>query len=122
MAKRNRRTSKKFRENHPREVGKFYRVSDSKGGHPARVYKSNPGEDTYLIQRFSTKPRKDRKILKHSIDPDETDKKKKSWLVKKPAAIGFDDMTYEEKYKKYRVHEEDMETIKKYQSEKIKKR
>lgn len=120
MSHNRRRTTKKFREKHPREVGKFYRISDKNGGHPARIYDSNVNNDTYLIQRFSTKPREDRKKLKHSIDPNE--KNNTSWLVKRPDAVGYDDMTYEERYKDYRVHKEDMKTIKRYQKENKKNR
>lgn len=116
---RKRPTSKKFRERHPRVVGKFYHRNDKKGGHPALVYKSYPEKDVYLIQKFSTKPRKDRELLKHNIDPEEDKKpkgvKRNQYLVKRPETVNYDGLTYYEKYRNYRVHPEDMKTVKKYQ-------
>lgn len=116
---RKRPTSKKFREKHPREVGKFYHKNDKKGGHPALVYESHPEKDIYLIQKFSTKPRKDRQHLIHNIDPEEDKKpkgkRKEQYLVKRPEAVSYDGITYSKKYKNYRVHEDDIPTVKKYQ-------
>ena len=117
--KRKRRTTIKFREKHPRENGKFYRVSDANGGHPGRPYYCDPKNDVYFVQKFSTKGRKDRKKLRHNIDPKEDGAQ---WLIKKPVAIGYDLMTYESKYEKYRVHEDDLPTLKKYQKMNIKKK
>lgn len=119
MANRKRPTSKKFRERHPRETGKFYRRGDNKGGHPARVYHSDAPNDTYFVQRFSRHGRKDRKKLKHNIDPNSKDEQ---WLVKRPEAIGYDDMVYDTKYSNYRVHPEDEETVKRYQKYGLKKK
>ena len=53
MAKRKRKSSKNFKLKHPREVGKFYRISDSKNGHPGRVFYSDPGEDVYFVIKFT---------------------------------------------------------------------
>ena len=123
MAKRKRPTSNKFRERHPREVGKFYHKNDSKRGHPVLVYECHPDEDVYYIQRFSTKPRKGRVLLTHNIDPEEDIKpeteKKAQYLIKRVETVGYDGITYFEKYKNFRVHPDDMPIVKKYQ--KIKK-
>lgn len=119
MAKKKRRTTLRFRLIHPREVGKFYRISDSNGGHPARVYLANPNENTYFIQRFSRKERKDRKILTHNIDPES---KEEQYVVKKPEAVGYDELEYEAKYEIYRVHPDDEETVEKYQKFSLKKK
>lgn len=109
----------KFRLNHPREIGKFYKVDDSNGGHPGRIYHAEPSEDIYFVQRFSTRGRKDRVRLTHNIDP-ESDKEQ--WLIKRPSAIGFDDMTYKDEYSKYRVHPSDNKTLIKYQKYNLKKK
>ena len=119
MAKRKRPSSKKFKENHPREVGKFYRRGDTKGGHPARVYHSDIIHDTYFIQRFSRHYRKDRKKLIHNIDPNS---KEEQWLVKRPEAVGYDDIVYDIKYITYRIHPDDEKTLKRYQKYNLKKK
>ena len=116
---RKRPTSKKFREKYPRERGKFYHKNDSKGGHPVLVYECHPEIDTYCIQRFSTKPRRGRLLLAHNIDPEEDKKpkeeKRSQYLIKRTETVGYDDITYYEKYKNYRIHEDDMSIVKKYQ-------
>ena len=123
MQKRRRPSTNKFKERHPREVGVFYYISDKSGGHPARVYKCIPEIDTYYIQRFSTKPRRDRVKLSHHIDPEKDALGEKSWLIKKPEAVSFDDIRYNEKYNSFTIHPDDEELIKKYQRDDlIKKR
>ena len=112
MARRQRKSSKKFKLRNPREIGKFYKSFDSKGGHPIRVYYSNQEEDAYFVQRFSRKDRKDRIQLSHNIDPNSSEKQ---WLVKKPDVIGYDDMRYEDGYNAFRIHPDDVSIIKKYQ-------
>lgn len=116
---RKRPTSQKFRERHPREVGKFYHHDDKNGGHPSRVYKSDAKNDTYLIQKFSTKCRKGRERLTHNIDPENV--RDEQWITRKPEAVGFDDLKYLGKYKNYRVHPDDLKTVKKYQKFNIKR-
>ena len=113
MAKRKKKTTKKFRLKHPREVGKFYKIHDSKGGHPVRVYFAIPELYIYYVQRFSTKPRKDRIKLKHNIDPYNNNEQ---WLIKKPEKVRYDDIVYEVKYIGFRIHPEDEKTVKKYQN------
>ena len=68
--RRKRKTTQKLRDKHPRIVGNFYRISDKNGGHPARVYYSEPVLDIYYVQRFSRERRKGREKLLHSIDPE----------------------------------------------------
>ena len=119
MSKRKRPTSKKFRERYPRIKGNFYRRFDSKGGHPARVYHSDPLNDTYFIQRFSRHGRKDRKRLKHNIDPSSQEEQ---WLIKIPEAVGYDDMAYDANFTNYRIHPDDEKTIVKYQKYDLKKK
>ena len=112
MAKRKRKTTTKFRLRHPREVGKFYRICDSSGGHPAMVYYSDVINDIYYVQRFSTKPRKDRIKLKHSINLSGNNDE---WLVKKPELVGYDNLQYYQEYENYRIHEDDTSTVTRYQ-------
>ena len=111
MSKR-RKTTLNFRKKHPRLVGCFYSCYDSCGGHPVLVYFADSGNDIYYIQRFSTKPRKDRVQLKCSINPDSNNEQ---WLIKKPEMVGYDDIYFTEKYKNFRVHPSDNEIVKKYQ-------
>ena len=118
MGKRKRPSSNKFKKRHPREIGKFYKARDKSGGHPALVYYCDIENDLYLIQRFSTKPRKDRKKLKHSINPEGDNEE---WLIKKPSAVGYDDLFFEQAYINYRVHHEDEEIVQKYQKYNLKK-
>ena len=120
MSKRKRPSSKKFREKYPREVGKFYHNEDKNGGHPVMVYEKRIKEDTYSIQKFSSKRRKGREKLLHNIDPNND--KKETWLIRKPKAVGYDDIKYLDKYKDYRVHPDDIETVKKYQKSGLKKK
>ena len=110
--KRKRPSSKKFKANHPRIVGKFYRASDSKGGHPVLVYYSDEVLNIYYVQRFSTKQRKGRKKLLHSIDPEMEDEQ---WLVSEPIIMNYDDMAYDSKFENYRIHPDDEAIVKKYQ-------
>ena len=116
--KRKRKSTNKFKQSHPREIGKFYRISDSSGGHPAMVYVVKLDEDTYFIQRFSQNERKDRIKLKHSIDPNSN---KKEWLIKRPEAVEYDDLEYYQKYQNYRIHPDDVNIVIKYQKYDLKK-
>ena len=111
MSKR-KKSTEKFKIKHPREIGKFYSAFDSNGGHPVMVYYADPVNDIYYIQRFSTKPRKDRIPLIHNVDPNSD---KRQWLVKRPEAVGYDDILYVEKYKNFRVHIDDANLIEQYQ-------
>ena len=113
MSKRKRKSSKNFKEKHPREIGKFYHAYDKSGGHPSRIYDADPDKDKYFIQRFSTKKRKGRIKLKHSINPKSDNDE---WLIKRPEIIGFDDMTFKDKYKDYRIHPDDEKTVEQYQT------
>lgn len=107
-----RRSTINFRKRHPREINKFYRICDSKGGHPVLVYYCDADNDLYFVQRFSRKARKDRKKLLHSIDPNNNNEQ---WVVKKPIAVGYDDISFNQRYKNYRIHPDDIPIIKKYQ-------
>ena len=99
--------------------GSFYHNEDKNGGHPVMVYEKRIKEDTYSIQKFSSKRRKGREKLLHNIDPNND--KKETWLIRKPKAVGYDDIKYLDKYKDYRVHPDDIETVKKYQKKWSKK-
>ena len=112
MPKRKRPSSKKFRERYPRVVGKFYRIKDTNGGHPAMVYYCYAKNNTYFVQRFTQSKRKDRVKLLHNIDPESI---KEQWLVKKPIAVKYDDIIYDSKYENYRIHKDDLEIVRKYQ-------
>ena len=117
MGKKRSRSSRKFRENHPREKNHFYRISDTNGGHPSRVYVSNPDNDSYYVQKFTSKKRRGRVKLLHNIDPskDVGNTEEEQWLIKQPIEVNYDDLYYESRYESFRVHEDDMPTLKKYQ-------
>ena len=118
MSRRKRKSTAKFKSNHPREIGKFYHVDDSNGGHPCMVYYCDPDNNLYYIQRFTQKYRDDRVQLTHNIDPHSNEKQ---WVNKTPEAVGYDNMKYLDKYKEYRIHEDDIETVKSLQKYDLKK-
>ena len=60
-----------------------------------------------------------RKKLLHSIDPNSNNE---GWLIKKPIAVGYDDLFFNPKYEKYRIHPDDIATIKRYQKYNINKK
>lgn len=110
MSSNRRKTTKNFKKNHPIKMGQFYKVSDSKTGHPAQVFFLNPGGDLYLVIKFSTKRRKDRIKLKHSIDPNSSHDQ---YIQKRPFEVNYDELNYNEKYLCFRIHPDDQELIEK---------
>lgn len=80
-------------------------------GHPLFVYGTRGSFRKYLV--FTHTPEKgkesDYQELKHNIDPDEKDEK--SYVKKRHETSKKDSLR--EPDKKYRIHEEDRETIKK---------
>lgn len=119
MGKRKRKSSKKFRQRYPRQINKFYHAFDKNGGHPSLVYFADSKNDIYYVQRFSTKKRKGREKLSHSINPQSNNDE---WLIRKPSVIGFDDMVYKKEYEIYRIHEDDIEIVQKYRRYNLKKK
>ena len=119
MPKRNRPSSKSFKIRHPREVGKFYKISDSSGGHPVRVYYCDIENDIYFVQRFSSKPRKDRIKLSHGLNPNV---ESEEYLVKKPVAVGYDNIKYCADYVNFCVNSKDEQILQKYQKFDLKKK
>ena len=89
--------------------------SNKKGvGHPVYVYGSNKRLYKYLL--FTHKiPEDDNpenyELLKHNIDPDE-DGIKPSYMKKHYEINRYN--AFEEPDKKYRIHNDDKETVKKY--------
>lgn len=81
-------------------------------GHPVLVFGQNKRAFRYLT--FTHKPEEgkesDYEILKHNIDPNENDKP--SYVKKTPQVNRHND--FEEPQKKYRIHDDDKSTIKKY--------
>lgn len=83
-------------------------------GHPVYVYGKNGKYRKYLV--FTHKPEEgkedDYQALLHNIDPDITDVNDKSYVKKKFETSHEDRLR--EPDKKYRIHDEDKETIKTY--------
>ncbi len=81
-------------------------------GHPAYIYQTRGRNYKYLI--FTHKPKEgdegNYEELKHNIDPDEKDRKS---YVKKTPAVSRSDV-FEAPKKRYRIHDEDRETVRKY--------
>lgn len=84
-----------------------------KVGHPAYVYATSSDDYKYLTITHKPEPGKEDEYepLKHNIDPAE-DGKKRSY-VKKRYGIKHRGL-FEDPDKPYRIHKEDVSTIKKY--------
>ena len=108
MSKRKRKTTIKFREKHPREIDKFYRISDSNNGHPGQVFFCDVENDLYLLVKFTQTDNKDRVKLAHNIDPNS---KKDQYAHIRPFKLRYDDMEYTEKYISFRIHPDDVKLI-----------
>lgn len=82
-----------------------------KVGHPVYVYGTSGRFSKYLVFTHTPENDKDYEELKHNIDPKE-DGKKKSFVKKKFAISDSDDLRDPDK--KYRIHDDDKDTIRKY--------
>ena len=98
-----------------KEVGKFYKVKDKGGGHPAQVYKINIKNNEFFIVRFSHKERNDRIKLSHNIDPKSLDD---CFIIKNPQIVSYSDLLNNPKYSKYRIHPEDIDVVQKIKNKK----
>lgn len=87
--------------------------SDREVGHPVYVYGKRGRNYKYLTFTHNPEEGKeaDYEKLKHNIDPDEDGVK--STYVKKKFQTNRDD-AFRDPDKKYRIHSDDRETIKKY--------
>ena len=88
------------------------RKSTKKVGHPVLVYKKRNRFYKYLT--FTHTPEKgkegDYERLRHNIDPSDSE----PCYVKKSFSIKRDD-AFKDAEKRYRIHEKDRDTVKKYQ-------
>lgn len=82
-----------------------------KVGHPVFVYETSGRESKYLVFTHTPENSSDYVELKHNIDPDE-DGRRLTYLKKKFEIT--DSSHLRDPDKKYRIHSEDSETIKKY--------
>ena len=98
-----------------RKINQFYKIKDSSGGHPAQLYKINMLNNEYYIVRFSRKKRSDRIKLKHNIDPFSCED---CYVVKNPAIVKYSDLSEKERYKIFRIHQEDFQLIEKIKNKK----
>ena len=54
MSKRKRKSTYQKRYKKPLIRGKFYRVIDTNGGHPSKLFKKNTKKNKYWIVRFTS--------------------------------------------------------------------
>ena len=82
MSKRKRKSTYQKRYKKPLIRGKFYRVIDTNGGHPSKLFKKNTKKNKYWIVRFTSSTGRHRTELKHQIDPKRDGK---SYIINKPS-------------------------------------
>ncbi len=80
-------------------------------GHPVYVYGTSGKYRKYLTFTHTPTNEKDFERLQHNIDPEE-DGKRYSYVKKNPDVSVYTNLR--EADRKYRIHDEDKETIKKY--------
>ena len=78
-------------------------------GHPVLVYGKRGRNSKYLVFTHTPEDTVNYEKLKHNIDPDE-DGKRDSWVKTKYEVSRSDSLR--EPDKKYRIHDDDKETIK----------
>ncbi len=82
-----------------------------KVGHPVYVYGTSGRFSKYLVFTHTPENEQDYEKLKHNIDPAE-DGKRDTYVKKKPEVNHSDALRDPDK--KYRIHDDDKDTIKKY--------
>ena len=118
MSKRRKRKStyvKRFKK--PLIRGKFYKVSDSKGGHYSRIYRKNTKKNKYWIIRFTESDGRHRKELLHQIDP-LLEAKAKSFVITQPEIVKYESFKHPYPYENLRIHKEDRKTVKQIENKK----
>lgn len=103
-----RRFTKKFKQMHPREINKFYRVADTNGGHPAQVFFIDSNNEIYFVVRFTQSSGKGRKKMRHNIDPLSNEKQ---FVMNIPRMVKYEDLFYKEEYLRFRIHDDDKKIV-----------
>lgn len=116
MSKRRKRKSTYLRRyRKPLIRGKFYRVSDSNGGHPSKLFRKNTKKNKYWIIRFTSSQGRHRTKLKHQIDPQ---KAGESFVMNKPTIEKYENFTSAYPLSNLRVHKDDLKIVRKIQNKK----
>ena len=118
MNKRRKRKStylRRFRK--PLIRGKFYKISDSNGGHYSRLYRKNTKKNKYWIIRFTESEGRHRKELLHQIDPF-LENRAKSFVITQPEIVKYEHFKHPYPYEQLRVHKEDRKTVKRIEKKK----
>ncbi len=87
--------------------GKFYYHADTKGGHPAYLYKKKDNKNMYFVILFSTSYRYGRRKLKKSIEPG---RNKESYATENPSIVKRRELSSKE-LTRLRIHKVDKPTI-----------
>lgn len=112
---RKRKSTLERRLKKPLINGKFYRVKDSNGGHPSKLFRKNTKKNKYWIVRFTSSPGRHRTKLKHQIDPERNDD---SFVFNKPTIEKYEDFVSPNPLEKLCVHKEDLILVRKIQKKK----
>ena len=110
--KRKRKSTYQRRYNKPLIKGKFYRIKDSSGGHPSKLFKKNTKKNRYWIIRFTSSPGRHRTKLKHQIDPQRSGD---SFVINNPSIEKYEDFANPYPLNNLRVHKEDLKLVRKIQ-------
>ena len=116
MSKRRKRKSTYLRRfSKPLIRGKFYRVRDTSGGHPSKLFRKNTKKNKYWIIRFTSSQGRHRTKLKHQIDPERTDD---SFVINKPTIEKYENFASPYPLENLRVHKDDLKIVRKIQNKK----
>ena len=113
--KRKRKSTYQRRYRKPLIKGNFYRVKDSNGGHPSKLFRKNTKKNKYWIVRFTSSPGRHRTKLKHQIDPQRDGD---SFVINNPTIEKYEDFSSPYPLDNLRVHKDDLKLVRKMQKKK----
>lgn len=110
--KRKRKSTYQRRYKKPLIKGKFYRVKDSNGGHPSKLFRKNTKKNKYWIVRFTSSPGRHRTKLKYQIDPQRGGD---SFVINNPTIEKYEDFSSPYPLDNLKVHKDDLKLVRKIQ-------
>ena len=110
--KRKRKSTYQRRYRKPLIRGKFYRVRDSNGGHPSKLYKKNTKKNRYWIVRFTSSAGRHRTKLMHQID---LKRNGDSYIINTPFIEKYENFASSFPLEGLRIHKDDIKTVKEIQ-------
>ena len=113
--KRKRKSTYQRRYKKPLIKGKFYRIKDSNGGHPSKLFKKSTKKNRYWIVRFTSSPGRHRTKLKHQIDPSRNGD---SFVINNPTIEKYEDFSSPYPLDNLRIHKDDLKIVRKIQKKK----